>query len=133
MNRTLVGRLVVLVVGLTAIAVVGVAAYNVGMAHASGFHPMMRGTPLRDLGDGMGYWPGIGLVGFAGFVLVAAVVYWLLTRRPSNEPLAAPTPPTAGPTAADLERLTQLASLHTAGKLTDEEFTAAKRKILSLE
>jgi hypothetical protein len=32
-----------------------------------------------------------------------------------------------------LERLTQLSNLHTAGKLTDDEFMAAKRKILGVE
>jgi hypothetical protein len=44
-----------------------------------------------------------------------------------------PAPPPPGPTQAgpsDIEQITQLAQLHDAGALTDEEFTAAKAKIL---
>ncbi len=41
-------------------------------------------------------------------------------------------PPAAAPTGADLNnQLMQLAQLHTAGVLTDEEFAQAKAKLLS--
>jgi Short C-terminal domain len=45
-------------------------------------------------------------------------------------PAAAPAAP--APTAGDdtIARLTQLASLHDSGALTDEEFTAAKAQVL---
>jgi multidrug resistance efflux pump len=44
------------------------------------------------------------------------------------EPQAAPAP-AEDPTTAELQRL---ASLHTSGVLTDEEFTAAKAKVLGI-
>lgn len=45
---------------------------------------------------------------------------------------AAPAPVAAAAPAADdpIEKLKELAELHTAGVLTDEEFAAAKAKIL---
>jgi hypothetical protein len=52
-------------------------------------------------------------------------------------PVYAPPPPepaseAVGPADSDLmTQLTQLAQLHQAGALTDEEFTAAKAKILA--
>jgi Short C-terminal domain len=47
-------------------------------------------------------------------------------------PPAAPSPaPTAAPAGDDtVSRLTQLASLHSSGALTDEEFAAAKAQVL---
>ncbi len=42
-------------------------------------------------------------------------------------PEAAPAPASAG---IDMEQLKQLAELHTAGVLTDEEFAASKAKLL---
>ena len=66
------------------------------------------------------------------------------TRRPSSRPLAAAAepevvyvqaPPGAAPAPAapagiDMEQLKQLGELHAAGVLTDEEFAAAKAKLL---
>ncbi len=54
---------------------------------------------------------------------------------PTAPPAAAPAPapaPAAPPPAADdtIARLTQLASLHDSGALTDEEFAAAKAQVL---
>ena len=57
-----------------------------------------------------------------------------LTRRLNNRlrPPAAPPPPAAAPAAPDLTaQLQQLAQLHTAGVLSDEEFAAAKQKLLA--
>ncbi len=46
-------------------------------------------------------------------------------------PAAAPTPAPAAPAGDDtIARLTQLASLHDSGALTDEEFAAAKAQVL---
>jgi 3-oxoacyl-ACP reductase-like protein len=44
------------------------------------------------------------------------------------EPAPAPAPASAG---IDMAQLQQLADLHTAGVLTDEEFAASKAKILA--
>ena len=40
-------------------------------------------------------------------------------------------PERSGPDAADLEEIQKLAELHQSGALTDEEFAAAKAKLLS--
>jgi hypothetical protein len=133
MKSTVLRRLAALVLALAAIAVVGVLAYNFGVTHSFGSRPMMRGVPVRGFGEGSGYAPGIGLLGLLGFVLVGVLVFWLLTDRMSPRTGGpAPTAPEA-PAAGDLERLRELSDLHTAGKLTDEEFTAAKRKLLGLQ
>jgi len=47
---------------------------------------------------------------------------------------APPVPPAAAPSTAGsdtVSRLQELASLHNSGVLTDEEFAAAKQKVLS--
>jgi hypothetical protein len=130
MNRTVLRRLAALLVALAVVAVVGVVAYQVGTGNTAGSHPMMRGTTFRGFGEGMGYVPGIGLLGLLGLVVVGLLVFWLLTT------LVTPNRGGPGPAAAttgDLERLRELSDLHTAGKLTDEEFTVAKRKVLGLQ
>jgi hypothetical protein len=44
----------------------------------------------------------------------------------------APAPPEhAGPDAADLDQIEKLSDLHASGALTDEEFSAAKAKLLA--
>jgi hypothetical protein len=55
-------------------------------------------------------------------------------QAPAEAP-PAPAPPAPAPPAAPagddtIARLTQLASLHSSGALTDEEFTAAKAQVL---
>ncbi len=53
--------------------------------------------------------------------------------EPAAAPAPAPAPaPAATPPPADdtIARLTQLASLHDSGALTDEEFAAAKAQVL---
>jgi hypothetical protein len=48
------------------------------------------------------------------------------------EPTYAPPPPAAAPAAPDpIERLKQLAELHDAGVLTDDEFAAQKARVLA--
>lgn len=130
MNRTVLRRLAALVVALAVIAVVGVVAYQVGTGNMPGSHPIMRGTPFRGYGEGMGYAPGFGLLGLLGFALIGLLVFWLLVARPSLDSGGSRS---TAPTAGDMERLRELSDLHTAGKLTDEEFTAAKRKVLGLQ
>lgn len=130
MNRTALRRLGALVVALAVVALVGLVAYQAGTGNMPGSQPLMRGTPFRGFGEGMGYAPGIGLLGLLGFVVVGLLVFWLLITLVTPYRGASGS---AAPTTGDLERLRELADLHTAGKLTDEEFTAAKRKVLGLQ
>jgi hypothetical protein len=54
-------------------------------------------------------------------------------QAPAPPPAAAPAPPAAPPAAGEsdtIAQLKQLADLHSAGALSDEEFAAAKAKIL---
>jgi hypothetical protein len=55
------------------------------------------------------------------------VVYVQAPEAPAPEP--PPAPATAAPDLTT--QLQQLAQLHTAGALSDEEFTAAKQKLLA--
>jgi uncharacterized membrane protein len=65
-----------------------------------------------------------------GIVLLAVLFFWLLAAMLSPDRGRA-----AGQTVAagDVDRLRELSELHTAGSLTDEEFSAAKRKLLGLQ
>ncbi len=49
---------------------------------------------------------------------------------PAPPPAAAPAPAPAPAADDTISRLTQLASLHSSGALTDEEFSAAKAQVL---
>jgi len=52
-------------------------------------------------------------------------------QQPAPAPAAPAPAPAAAPAADDtISRLTQLASLHSSGALTDEEFAAAKAQVL---
>jgi hypothetical protein len=42
-------------------------------------------------------------------------------------------PPAAGPEDPTVEKINQLAQLHASGALTDEEFAAAKAKVLGID
>ena len=129
MNRTAIRRLAVLVVFVAALAAVALVAYAVGTSHPSGLFGM-RGTGLR--GDGMdwGSGTGYGILGLLGFVLVGVLVLWLVAAVAS--PGSGGSAP-AGPAPADVERLRELSEMHTRGELTDDEFTAAKRKLLGMQ
>ena len=52
-----------------------------------------------------------------------------LEQQQAPPPPAAPAP-AAPPTSSMLDQLTQLAALHEQGALTDDEFAAAKAKLL---
>jgi uncharacterized membrane protein len=133
MNRKVVRLLIGLVIGIAVLAVVGVVAYNYG---ASGHNsPVTFFGPMRGYGRGMGWdgW-GFGLWGLIPLLLFGLLVFvlfsWLLSgpSRPASMP---PTPP-QGPTGDGLDGLRQLSEMHSRGELTDEEFTAAKRRLLGL-
>lgn len=59
-------------------------------------------------------------------IIVSVVLLVVLLARGSARSAPTSTPQTAEPT------LSELADLHARGSLTDEEFAAAKRKILDL-
>ena len=126
MRRTAIRRLAVLAVVVAALAVVAIVAYNVGSGHQTG--PLgMRGMGFRGAGEGWGYGPGYGILGLLGFVLVGVLVFWFVLA------VASPGSRGYGPAPADVERLRELSAMHTRGELTDDEFTAAKRKFLGMQ
>ncbi len=53
-----------------------------------------------------------------------------LEQQQQQAPAPSPEAPAAAPDSSMLDQLTQLSTLHQAGVLTDEEFTAAKAKLL---
>jgi len=63
----------------------------------------------------------------AGAAIGASVAHRGNNDAPAEEYEAAPPPPAP---ASDMDQLQQLAELHASGALTDEEFAAAKAKIL---
>lgn len=56
-----------------------------------------------------------------------------LDARPAHAPGPAPAAPAAAQVDPTAAKIHQLAELHARGVLTDEEFTAAKRKALGLD
>jgi hypothetical protein len=130
----------------------GVAAYHFGVVNGPNT-PMMgrygfRGGPVAGA-MGRSDWPGLGLLGILAVVVGGVLFIWLLAailspnrgRLGNGAPGVAaaassaafpPTAPQSGPAAGDVERLRELSDLHSAGRLTDEEFTAAKRKLLGM-
>jgi uncharacterized membrane protein len=133
MRSTRGQRLAALLVVVAALAAVAVAAFAIGANNGSGWFG--RGMLMRDHGMGWGYGPGFGLFGLVGFILVGLLFFWLIAaivspNGRSHRP--AETAPGAAGTG-DFDRLRELSEMHTRGELTDEEFTAAKRRILGLE
>lgn len=131
MRRNVLRLVAVLVIVLVAVVIVGVAAYHFGVTNASGT-PMMRGIPGRGGfmgGNELGWGSGLGLFGLLGCVLIGVLVFWLLAAllspdRGGSRPL--------GPATGDLGRLRELSDMHAQGLLTDDEFSAAKKKLLGL-
>ena len=132
MKRTVLLRLTALVVALAAIAAVAFVAYHFGANNAPGT-PMMRVVPMRGRMFGWGGFggdPGLGLFGLIVLVGVGLLFVWLLAALMSPNRGGAGS---VGPATGDMERLSQLSAMHDAGKLTDDEFAAAKRKLLGLQ
>jgi uncharacterized membrane protein len=126
MNRTVARRLMWLLVGVAVLAGVGFVAYNVGLAADHGTARSMFG-PMRGYYGGLG--AGFGPFGMLGALLIGLLLVWLVVSVFAG-PAAAPHPATNDPTSVD--RLRELAELHQSGVLTDEEFAAAKRRLLGL-
>jgi hypothetical protein len=147
MRRVVVLRILALVaVVVVAMGVAGIAAYHFGVTNGPNT-PMMRGFGFRGHEAGTMWnsdWPGLGLLGM-GALVVGGILFVLLlaavlspdhgkfgSGAPGAAPIAPPITPLAGPAAGDVERLRELSDLHAAGRLTDEEFAAAKRKLLGM-
>ncbi len=127
MNGKGLRRLLWLVVGIAAVAVVGVVAYNLGLAANHGAAHVAFG-PLR---GNYAYGPGLG---FGPFGLLAAILFglvlvWLFVALISG-PAGGPNRVSNDPTAID--RLRELSEMHDKGALSDEEFAASKRRLLGL-
>jgi hypothetical protein len=142
-----------IIVAVVGLAVLGLSAFWVGIGLGRG--AIDDDLPMRGW-DMMGWSvarPGLfGFLVFLGLaVLVGAAIGLVVSSvgRPPTPPPAGPPPtlppvppatgtPVAGghqpasPVDAGLAQLQQLAALHDQGVLTDEEFTAAKRRLLGL-
>jgi uncharacterized membrane protein len=136
MKRTVLLRLIALAAVIVVVVAVAAAVYNSGFRFGGPITvpagPLGRGMPLRGGMHGWGgYGPGsgFGLFELLGFVLVGLLVVWLVAALMSDRGrrYVAPEPP-----AGALDQLNRLAEMHTQGHLTDDEFTAAKRKLLGL-
>jgi uncharacterized membrane protein len=117
-----------LLVGIAALAVVGVVAYSLGLGADHGTVRSMFG-PMRGYHGGYGFSFDFGPFGLLGAVLLGVLLVWLFVALISalvGGAQRAPTDP------ASVDRLRELAEMHAKGALTDDEFTAAKRKLLGL-
>jgi uncharacterized membrane protein len=109
------------------VLVVGAVGFGLGVAATHG--GVVANNPMR--GFGFRY-PGIGLLGLLGpLVLIGLAVTFVVPLVRDPRP---PTPPPAPRDGGDrVDRLRELATMHAQGQLTDEEFAAAKRKLLGLQ
>ena len=125
MNSSLLKRLLVALVAVVAVAAVAALAYAVGTnVHGDGY--MYGIGPARMRGGAGAYW--FDPLGLLALLALGALVVWFIVAlvsgsggRPSD--FAAP---------GGVEKLKELADLHERGALSDDEFTAAKRKLLGL-
>jgi uncharacterized membrane protein len=139
MSSKVVRRLLGLVIGVVVLAIVGVVAYNLGInAGHGGAQPMFG--PMRGYGRMGGFDAGLGLWGLFPLLLLGLLIVGLIAflatpgGRPapsSTQPAPSLSPSPAAP-ASGVDGLQQLTEMHTRGELTDEEFTAAKRRLLGL-
>jgi hypothetical protein len=116
-----------LLIGIAALAVVGVVAYNLGLGASHGTVRTMFGPFRGTYAYGLGF--GFGPFGLVAAVLFGFLLVWLfvaLISGPAGGSQRVPTDP------ASVDRLRELAELHDKGALTAEEFAAAKRKLLGL-
>jgi len=137
-------------IAVLVILLAGVALVAFGLGTAAGNRGWFDNMPMRGFvarGQGVGAVAGMGaglggliwlllLVGL-GLLFLVGLVKVFDERNPpptgTSQSPTMPSPPTS-PTAMDdgIDRLRELAELHDRGKLTDEEFTAAKRRLLGL-
>ncbi len=131
MNASARSRILWLVFGVAVAVVVAVVAYNVGFDNGrsagnaggffgSGFHMMY----------GYGAFSLLGPLLFIGLLVGLFVLVLTPFGGPRREPWQAGTRPQ--PPMSGVDQLQQLADLHARGELNDEEFAAAKRRLLGL-
>ncbi len=127
-------RLLWIVLGIAAVVAVMAVAYNWGVNHGHGGGPFFG--PRRDFGFGMMGGTGFGWWGIIPGLIILFLVIWLFAMlltgsdRSNRTGSGGQTPSLREP--GDVERLRELSDLHERGRLTDEEFAAAKRKLLGL-
>lgn len=123
-------RLAWIIIGALLLVVVAVVGFGLGVAagHGGAIGGIQDELPMR--GFGFRY-PGVGLLGLLGpLILIGLGVVFVvvLIREPGR-----PTPPPMPRDGGDgVDQLRELVALHDRGTLTDEEFVAAKRKLLGL-
>jgi uncharacterized membrane protein len=134
MSGKVVRRLIGLVIGVVALAILAAVAYNLG-ANAGHGGPRPFFGPMRGYG-GMAAFDGVGLWGLFPLLLVGLLFVGLVVVliAPGGRPVPPSTQPMPGPGAAGqgVDGLQQLTEMHNRGELTEEEFTAAKRRLLGL-
>ena len=150
MSVQLARRILFVVVGAAVLVVFGIAAYQWGVTNANaGSGPAIGrgfrgGGPMMGSGMRAGYdvgwtgWAGFGWLGLLGLglLLLGILVVWLVIAAASRRRVPGSTPsgmpPGASTDPSGMGHLRELAEMHARGELTDEEFTAAKRKLLGL-
>lgn len=130
-------RLLWIVLALVALGAVAAVAFGLGIGwgHDGGWIFYRRG-----MGPGMMGWGGgsgwVGILPFVTLVFVGIVLVVLFLTGDRRYNAGGPGTPTPGPAQTpspnDVDRLRELSELHERGRLTDEEFAAAKRKLLGL-
>ena len=131
-------RLLWILLGIAAVVAVVAVAYYWGVhAGQNGTGPFLG--PRRGFGFGMMDGSGVGWLGWWGVIPALIVVFlliWLFAALLTGPDRSArPVPPSPVPPAGeagDVERLRALSELHERGSLTDEEFAAAKKKLLGM-
>ena len=131
-------------IGAVILIILAVGAVAFGLGFAASNHGLVAAAPMRLYGYGL-RGQGFGLAGLLwpllllglGVLLIVILVRALDHREPappaSGPGVAGPPAPSAPPAPADgIDRLRDLASMHDKGQLTDEEFSAAKRRLLGL-
>jgi hypothetical protein len=135
MNGKFGRRLLGLAIGVVALAIVGFVAYNLGSNAGHGGVQTMFG-PMRGYGRMAGFGAGFGLWGLFPLLLVGFLFVGLIAilATPSGRPTPSPMPPVpaSGGAGSGIDGLQQLTEMHNRGELTDEEFTAAKRRLLGI-
>jgi uncharacterized membrane protein len=120
-NRLLVILVIVLVAGVAV-----VVAYNVGVGHTAGatfIGPFARGGRGFMMAGGFGWFGLLGPLVLIGLFVGLLVLVLRSAASSAQRPQPGPDP---------VDKLKELADLHAAGSLSDEEFAAAKRRLLGL-
>ena len=123
-------RLLGLVIGVAVLVAVASVAYEFGVRSGNGATQTVFG-PMRGYGRMVGFDTSYGLWGLIPLLLIGLFVFGLIVvlATPSGRS-ASSTGPSAS--SAGVEGLQQLTEMHNRSELTDEEFSAAKRRLLGL-